>query len=80
MTRLERKLKGDPLFRPRYPDDIAKLRAAIPELVDATDLQIQEMYEEWSEWFWAAGWLRIDKGVAEEFKEWILGEAEAKDD
>ncbi len=71
MTRLEQKLLGvDTTIR--YPEDIAKLQAEIPELADLPRHVVQALYEDWSEYFYSASWMCMDESrFVEEFAEWL---------
>lgn len=71
MNRLTRYLTGE--VEIRYPEDITKLRAIIPELAGLLDYQIQELYERYSEETHCAGWLIIDdSSVVYNFQYWLL--------
>jgi hypothetical protein len=69
MTRLEKILfHKDPI---RFPEDIAKLRLAIPALNPLTDYQVQELYHEFSEDRYCTGWLYLSKETNKEFEEYL---------
>jgi len=74
MNRLEVWLKGT--FKIEYPEDISKLKAGIPELMDVNDSLIQQMYAQWSEDYYCAGWLIMSEGTVEEFRSWLLSDVD----
>lgn len=57
-----------------YPEDVLAIRSRIPELVDISDAQIQDMYSYWSEDFFCASWLIIKYADLEHFRTWLLSE------
>jgi len=61
-----------------YPEDILKMRAAIPELDGISDVQIQDMYGTWSEDYYCASWLMGDPDgyTYKEFGKWILSDVD----
>lgn len=72
MTRLEYELiqAGEPI---RYPEDVRRLRDAIPELRSVSDADVQRLYAEWSEYFYSASWLSMDPvyNRIDEFAEYL---------
>ncbi len=58
----------------RFPEDIRKLKDAIPELHRVDDLVIETLYSNWSEDNWSAGWLIMTPGVIEDFKAYLESE------
>ena len=57
----------------KYPDDVAILRAAINrENVDASDVDIQEAYQQWSEATYSAGWVAVDDATTATFVDAVM--------
>jgi len=81
MNRLELyKLNGKASIDEEYlswPEDIKKLRGRIPELVGLPDADVSELYSDWSTAVYAAGWLQLIESGFEEFRSWLLSEADA---
>jgi len=74
MTKLEQLLSPKGLDPIRWPDDIAVLKEQIPELQFLSDYTIQNLYSNWSEDYWAAGWLILSKPTIKEFAEYLRQE------
>lgn len=60
------------VFRPSYPDQLAKLRAAIghtdPYL---SDEDLEELYRDYSDREWCAGWIGLGDETLAGFIEWL---------
>lgn len=54
-------------------DDVAAIRAYLSRIGDlsATDEEIEEKYAEFSENKYAAGWMRLDDELLDEFATWL---------
>jgi len=69
MTRFERTLlQMGPI---QWPEDVAKLKEALPALNFLTNYQIQELYGSFSEEQYCAGWLVLDENTIKEFEEYL---------
>ena len=79
MTRLESLLNGD-RESIRHSDDVAALKQEIAELRVVSDGVVQMLYEDWSEAYWAAGWLILDSGIVTEFAAYLREEVNEKSD
>jgi hypothetical protein len=55
----------------RYPEDVERLREALPALKDEPAERIASWYAEFSEEWWAAGWIRLDADKIDEFSLWL---------
>ncbi len=55
-----------------FPEDVARLRKEIPHLAGMFDAEIQRLYSQWSEEFYAAGWHILARHYIDEFGEWLL--------
>jgi len=56
-----------------FPEDVARLRSSVEEIKDMTDLQIDELYGDFSTTAFCAGWLTMDDWYIKAFREWLLG-------
>jgi hypothetical protein len=54
----------------RYPDDVAELRASISLLQRFTDVEIDRLYERYSDTY-CAGWLILSPDIIEDFAQWL---------
>lgn len=54
-----------------FPQDVATLRSAIPELAHLPDFAIQAYYEAYSDTY-AAGWLIVDAERIDSFRSWLM--------
>lgn len=66
MTRLEKLLTNV-----RHPEDVARLKREVPALRDLPDIIVQMLYSDWSENYWAAGWLILEDEYIKEFKQYL---------
>lgn len=41
----------------RHPHDVARLKREIPEISQLPDMLVQQLYSDWSEDHYAAGWM-----------------------
>ena len=57
----------------QFHKDVALLRSAVPEINDMSDLQIDELYGDFSTAAYAAGWLSLDDWYIGQFREWLHG-------
>ena len=57
-----------------YPEDIKKLKEYFPELKALSDSKVQEIYREYSEDYYCAGWLILTEDSRKEFSEYLQGE------
>lgn len=71
MTRLEKLLNT--LEPVRYPEDVSILKSEIPELASLSDVTVQTLYSDWSEDWYAAGWIYLSSGL-DEFRGWLRQE------
>jgi len=74
MTKLEQIIRDDLGFI-RHPNDITVLKKEIPELAHLSDSFVQEIYSDWSEWHYCAGWHILTDEIVEEFKAYLMKEA-----
>lgn len=44
----------------------------IADAIALTDEQLRRLYRDWSESFWAAGWMITDSGSVVGFTDWLL--------
>lgn len=58
----------------RHPEDVDRLRAAIPELAGKTDIEIQDLYSDWSSEVWFAGWEQMNDWNIDRFAKCLRGE------
>jgi hypothetical protein len=74
MTRLQRYLNGKTGVE--HKDDVAILRASISAYWDGplSDQQIEELWREYSEQCWAAGWISPYDETLVQFRFWLLEE------
>lgn len=73
MLRLEKIVRG--MYEVvRWPDDVAELKSAIPQLAALSDFVVQTIYENWSEEHFCASWLIVDANSIDDFKAWLLTE------
>lgn len=68
-TRLEAYLKSKPV---EFPDDIKVLRSEIPEIGFLSDVQIDELYSDFSTAIFAAGWMDIKMIDTMRFRNWLF--------
>lgn len=54
----------------QYPHDVAELRRAIPLLQRFSDVEIEKLYDAFSDTH-AAGWLCLSEETVESFKHWL---------
>lgn len=52
-----------------YPEDVLLIQAHV-QWADATHLEIEGMWEKWSEHL-CAGWMTVDAETLKEFAEWL---------
>jgi hypothetical protein len=64
-------------WRASWPDDIEALRAVIPEFEGLTDKQIDDIYRDFSDDMWAAGWMGLAGYVFEELRQWLSEDVDA---
>ena len=57
-------------LRVEHPDDVAKLRAQIPILYRFSDIEIEKLWDDFSDSY-AAGWLFVQEETIESFKAWL---------
>jgi len=56
---------------PKFPDEIAKIRAAeIPIVRSLSGIEIQVLWERFSDDY-CAQWLNVGESLLKEFKEWL---------
>jgi len=60
-------------FKPRYPEDFNKIKRYLEAVgtLNCTDEKLEELYAEFSEDKYAAGWLIIDHTILEEFANYL---------
>jgi hypothetical protein len=51
--------------------DIDTLRDRIPELAVLNDEEVADLYNDWSESHYAAGWMRMDLHFPTDFQKWV---------
>lgn len=60
----------------RHHIDIYQLKQEIPELCDLSYGVIQDLYSNWSEEYYSAGWMMLDEKTVEEFAAYLRTEVE----
>ncbi len=55
-----------------FPEDIAKLKSAIPEISKLSDIQVQDMYSNWGEDVYCESWTDVSESSITEFRKWLL--------
>jgi len=62
----EIKLLDQPeLFKPTYPDDITKIRSLCPEVKNLNDFIVEQLWENYSEDCYCAGWLMVPDDLSD---------------
>lgn len=54
-----------------YPEDVALFRSRIPLLALCTDHEIQDLYREYSDDMYSAGWMMVDPDMVSRFESWL---------
>ena len=53
-----------------YPEDIKTIKSCIPELKYVSDARVQEMYRDYSDQMYSAGWMNLGYEILA-FKIWL---------
>lgn len=70
MTNLEAFLNPQP-HKINFPEDVAEIKAKITQLQGLTDFQVQELWSDWGEGYYCAGWLIVSDDTIKEFETWL---------
>lgn len=55
-----------------YPEDIAKLKSAIPEIRILHDSVIEDLYSTFSDSWYCASWLNVTENSIKDFREFLF--------
>lgn len=75
MTRLERYMKGT--SEPSHLEDIELIREGLGKLVGGvSDSELEALYSKWSDDYYAASWLIVERDTIKEFGEYLGSEVD----
>ncbi len=58
-------------MRVEYPEDIARLRAAVPEIALLADQAVASLYSDFSDEGYCAGWMHLSEDLIIRFRHWV---------